>query len=182
MQVAQHRTDRDASGRLDIACLQAGFEEGEAGLHGAGGDQHFRHEILALFEKAAHLGHGGNHALLQNLLGGESGGQYNPQTVVTVSGVVVSKTQPSVQQGLPYLVYLTLETEAGQIAVFLGPSVYVDQLPMTLKALDRIQVTGSKVMWGGKPVILAAEVKTGGQVLKVRDRNGVPVWSGRPRN
>ena len=114
--------------------------------------------------------------------GDESVGQYNPRTVVTVSGVVVSKTQPSVQQGLPYLVYLTLETEAGQIAVFLGPNLYVDQLPVTIKALDRIQVTGSKVMWGGKTVILAAEVKKGDQVLKLRDRNGVPAWSGRTRN
>ena len=113
---------------------------------------------------------------------GESGGQYNPRTVVTVSGVVVSKTRPAVQQGLPYLVYLTVQTDQGQIAVFLGPSLYVDQLPVEIKALDRIQVTGSKVMWGGKPVILAAEVKKGDQVLKVRDTNGVPVWSGRTRN
>ena len=114
--------------------------------------------------------------------GGESGGQYNPQTVVTVAGIVVSKTRPAVQQGLPYLVYLTLETEAGPIAVFLGPSLFVDQLPVQIKALDRIQVTGSKVMWGGKTVILAAEVKKGDQVLKLRDPNGVPIWSGRGRN
>ena len=113
---------------------------------------------------------------------GESGGQYNPKTVVTVSGVVVSKTRPAVQQGLPYLVYLTVQTEEGQIAVFLGPSLYVDQLPVEIKALDRIQVTGSKVMWGGKPVILAAEVKKGDQVLKLREPNGNPLWSGRGRN
>jgi hypothetical protein len=113
--------------------------------------------------------------------GGESSGQYNPQTVVTVSGVVVSKTQPAVQQGLPYLVYLTVQTEEGQIAVFLGPSLYVDQLPVEIKALDRIQVTGSKVMWEGKPVILAAEVKKGDQVLKLRQPNGTPLWSGRDR-
>jgi hypothetical protein len=113
--------------------------------------------------------------------GGESGGQYNPQTVVTVAGIVVSKTRPAVQQGLPYLVYLTLQTEEEQIAVFLGPNLYVDQLPVQIKALDRIQVTGSKVMWGGKPVILAAVVKKGDQVLKVRDPNGVPLWGDRGR-
>jgi hypothetical protein len=114
--------------------------------------------------------------------GGESGGQYNPQTVVTVSGIVVSKTRPSVQQGLPYLVYLTVETEAGQTTVFLGPNLYLDQLPVEIKALDRIQVTGSKTTWAGRTVILAAEVKKGDQVLKLRDPNGVPLWSGRNRN
>ena len=101
--------------------------------------------------------------------------------MVTVSGVVVSKTPPSGKQGLPYLVYLTLQNEAGQIAVFLGPNFFVDQLPVEIKELDRIQVTGSKVMWGGKPVILAAEVKKGDQVLKVRDHKGVPLWSGHGR-
>ena len=114
--------------------------------------------------------------------GGGSSGHYNPKTVVTVSGVVVSKTPPSGQPGLPYLVYLTLQTEAGPIDVFLGPSLYLDQLPVTIKVLDRIQVTGSKIMWGGKPVILAAEISKGDQVLKVRDRKGVPLWSKRGRN
>jgi hypothetical protein len=37
-------------------------------------------------------------------------------------------------------------------------------------------------MWGGKTVILAAEVKKGDQVLKLRDPNGVPLWTGRGRN
>ena len=113
--------------------------------------------------------------------GGESGGQYNPKTVVTVSGVVVSKTPPSGKQGLPYLVYLTVQTEAGQITVFLGPNLFVEQQPVEIKALDRIQVTGSKIMWGGKPVILAAVVKKGDQVVKLRDPNGVPLWSDRGR-
>jgi hypothetical protein len=114
--------------------------------------------------------------------GGGPSGLYNPQTVVTVAGIVVSMSRPAVQQGLPYLVYLTLRTEEGKVTVFLGPNLYVDQLPVKINSLDQIQVTGSKVMWEGKPVILAAEVKMGDQVLKLRDPNGVPVWSGRGRN
>jgi hypothetical protein len=47
-----------------------------------------------------------------------------------------------------------------------------------IKVLDRIQVTGSKIMWEGSPVILAAEAKKGDDVLKLRDPNGVPVWRG----
>jgi hypothetical protein len=113
--------------------------------------------------------------------GGGPSGLYDPKTVVTVSGVVVSRTPPSGKQGLPYLVYLTVQTEAGQIIVFLGPNLFVEQQPVEIKALDRIQVTGSKVMWGGKPVILAAVVKKGDQVLKVRDPNGVPLWGDRGR-
>ncbi len=110
--------------------------------------------------------------------GGGPGNLYNPRSVVTVAGTVVSKTPPSVKQGLPYLVYLTLQTAGGKITIFLGPSLYIDKLPVQIKVLDRIQVTGSQITWEGSPVILAAEVKRGKDILKLRDPNGVPVWSG----
>jgi hypothetical protein len=113
---------------------------------------------------------------------GGPGGLYDPQTVVTVSGVVVSKTQPGAEADLPFLVYLSLRTEKEKITVFLGPNLYIAQLPAQIKILDRVQVTGSKITWAGKPVILAAEVKKGDQVLKLRDPNGVPLWTGRGRN
>jgi hypothetical protein len=107
---------------------------------------------------------------------------YDPQTVTTVAGVVVSLTPPQAEAGLPYLAYLTLRTDKEKIKVFLGPSLYVDKLPVQIKVLDRIQVTGSRVAWEGKPVILAAEVKKGDQIMKLRGADGTPVWSGRGRN
>ena len=114
--------------------------------------------------------------------GGGPSGLYDPQTVTTISGVVVSLTPPQAETGLPYLAYLTLRTGTGKIRVFLGPSLYVDKLPVKINVLDKIQVTGSKITWEGKPVILAAEVKKGDQALKLREPNGTPVWSGRGRN
>jgi hypothetical protein len=104
---------------------------------------------------------------------------YNPATVVTVSGIVIAKTPPSTKE-LPQLVYLTLRTKAGDITVFLGPDLYIDKLPVQIHNLDKVQVTGSKITWKGKPVILAATIRRGNQVLKVRGPEGVPVWSGRP--
>ncbi len=111
--------------------------------------------------------------------GGGPGNLYNPQTVVTVAGTVVSKTPSQGKQGLPYLVYLTLQTAGGKITIFLGPSLYVDKLLAPIKVLDRIEVTGSKITWEGSPVILAAEVKKGDTIIKLRDPNGVPAWSGK---
>jgi hypothetical protein len=110
--------------------------------------------------------------------GGGPASSYDPQTVTTVSGVVVSLTPPQAEAGLPYLAYLTLRTETGKIKVFLGPSPYVDKLPVKINVLDKIQVTGSKITWEGKPVIMAAEVKKADQVLKLREPDGTPVWSG----
>jgi hypothetical protein len=33
-------------------------------------------------------------------------------------------------------------------------------------------------MLDGKPALIAAEVKKGDEVMKLRDANGVPAWSG----
>jgi hypothetical protein len=112
--------------------------------------------------------------------GGGPSSLYNPDTVVTVSGIVVSKTQPSAK-GLPQLVYLILKTTTGKITIFLGPDLYVDKLPVQIHNLDKIQVTGSQITWEGKPVILAAEIKRGDRVLQLRDPHGVPVWGGQRR-
>lgn len=114
--------------------------------------------------------------------GGGPANPYDPQTVTTVSGVVVSLTPPQAEAGLPYLAYLTLRTETEKIKVFLGPSLYIDKLPVKINVLDRIQVTGSRITWEGQPVIMAAEIKKAGQILKLREPNGTPVWSGRGRN
>ncbi len=114
----------------------------------------------------------------EEVKGGGPGNLYNPESVVTVAGTVVSKTPPQARQGLPYLVYLTLQTGEGKITIFLGPSLYINKLPVQIKVLDKIQVTGSKITWEGSPVLLAAEVKRGKDILRLRDPNGVPVWSG----
>ncbi len=138
-----------------------------------------RHQIMAGFVILclALAGESRGQTTSGEVKGGGPGSLYNPQSVVTVAGTVISKTPPQVKQGLPYLVYLILQTREGKITIFLGPSLYIDKLPLQIKVLDRIEVTGSKITWEGAPVILAAEVKRGKDILKLRDSNGVPVWS-----
>jgi hypothetical protein len=40
---------------------------------------------------------------------------------------------------------------------------------------------GSRITFAGKPAIVAAEVKKGDQVLKLRDESGTPLWRGQGR-
>jgi len=113
--------------------------------------------------------------------GGRMGGRmYNPQTVETVSGEVVSVDTFS-GRGRYQGVHLTLKTAQETIAVHLGPKWYLDQQKMTFAPKDTVEVTGSRVTMGGKPVIIAAEVKKDGQSLKLRDASGIPVWAGQGR-
>ena len=103
---------------------------------------------------------------------------YDAKTVETVAGKVVSveKTNPPAQRG--YGVHLMLQTEKETIEVHLGPARYVEKQSMKIAANDTITVTGSRIIMDGKPAIIAAQVKKGDEVLKLRDENGVPAWSG----
>ena len=98
---------------------------------------------------------------------------YDPKTVETVQGKVLSveKTQ---QRG--HGVHLMLQTDKETIAVHLGPSWYIDKQTPKIETNDTITVTGSRVTVDGKPAIIAAQVKKGNEILKLRDENGIPVW------
>lgn len=113
--------------------------------------------------------------------GGMGGRMYDPQTVTTVSGEVVSADTVSGPRGRYQGLHLTLKTAAETIAVHLGPSWYLDQQKITFAPKDTVEITGSRISLEGKPVIIAGEVKKGGQTLKLRDANGIPVWAGQGR-
>jgi hypothetical protein len=107
------------------------------------------------------------------------GRMYNPQTVETVSGQVVSVDTMS--RGRYQGVHLTVKSDKETIAVHLGPSWYLNQQKMTFSPKDTLEITGSRVTFDGKPTIIAAEVKKGGQSLKLRDASGIPMWAGQGR-
>ena len=110
--------------------------------------------------------------------GGPYSRMYNPQTVETVSGEVVSMEKFTPGQKMSYGVHFTLKTDKETVAVHLGPSWYIEKQAVTIAPGDKMEVTGSRVTYQGQPAIIAAEVKKGGQVLKLRDANGVPAWAG----
>jgi hypothetical protein len=106
---------------------------------------------------------------------------YDPKTVETLSGEIVSVEKFTPGRQMSYGVHFTLKTAKETIPVHLGPSWYLDKQGMTFSAGDKVEVTGSRITYEGKPTIIAAEVKKDGQTLKLRDAAGVPAWAGRGR-
>lgn len=103
---------------------------------------------------------------------------YNPATVETVSGKVESVDKITAMKGMDYGIHLSLKTDKETVSVHLGPGWYIERLDTKIEKGDRIEVKGSRATMMGKPVIIAAEVKKGDSVLKLRDENGIPVWAG----
>ena len=106
---------------------------------------------------------------------------YDLKTVETVHGKVVSveKTQGGRRGGG---LHLTLKTDKETIPVHLGPAGYMEKQAVQVAAGDTITVTGSRVMFEGKPALIAAQVQKGNDIMTLRDKNGVPAWSGAGRS
>jgi uncharacterized membrane protein YedE/YeeE len=114
---------------------------------------------------------------------GPYGRMYDPKTVETVRGTVVSVDEMTPRSGMGPGVHLRLKTDAETVSVHVGPSWYVEHQDARIEPNDEVEVKGSRVSFDGKPAILAAEIRKGTETLLLRDANGVPLWAGwRRRN
>ena len=93
------------------------------------------------------------------------------QTIETLKGEVIE-----VVNSPKSAIRLQLKTDKDTIAVQLGPESFLRRQSIQLKARDWIEITGSRVKLGGKPAIVAAQIKKGTQTLILRDSRGVPAW------
>ena len=103
---------------------------------------------------------------------------YDPKSVETISGEVTSVNRITPFKEMAGGVYMIVKTDKETISVHLGPSWYLENQDVKIAAKDKVEVKGSRITFGGKPAIIAAEVKKGDDVLKLRDDAGFPVWSG----
>lgn len=103
---------------------------------------------------------------------------YDPKTVETISGEVVSVEKITPSHGMSYGVHLIVKTDAETISVHLGPGWFIERQDITFEPKDNIVVTGSRITYQGKPAIIAAEVKKADELLKLREEYGIPYWAG----
>lgn len=108
------------------------------------------------------------------------GKMYDSSKEITLTGTVTAVEQIASRgrmQGQG--VGLTLKTGEETVFVHLGPQWYLDEKAgMKIAAGDTVEIKGAKTVRRGEEVILAAEVKKGSEVLKLRDEKGYPAWAG----
>jgi len=106
--------------------------------------------------------------------GGGMGMQYDPKTVETVSGEV---TQVQQMQGRAGGVHLQVKTPKETLMVILGPASYLEQQKVKIAVGDKLEIKGSRMQHPQMAMLIAAELKKGDQVVKLRDDQGRPLWS-----
>ena len=103
---------------------------------------------------------------------------YDPKAVETITGEVTVVDRIIPVKGMSGGVHMNVKTDKETISVQLGPSWYLENQDVKIAAKDKVDVKGVRTTFAGKPAIIAAEVKKGDEVLKLRDDSGFPVWSG----
>lgn len=103
---------------------------------------------------------------------------YDPASVTTLSGTVADVSVAPGRRGSRAGTHIRLESEGKATEVHLGPSWFLEREKLELSKGDSVEVTGSLLDWDGEPLLVAREIRKGGQTVVLRDEQGVPAWSG----
>jgi len=110
--------------------------------------------------------------------GGAYGRLFDPKTVETVTGEITAVEVFTPMKPMGGGIHLRVKTAKETLSIHLGPVWYIENQDIKLEPRDKVEITGSRVSFEGKPAIIAAEVKKGDAVLKLRDEKGIPYWAG----
>ena len=110
-----------------------------------------------------------------------SGRLYNQASEETVTGKVTAIEQTVSKHRFGYGVHLQLQCGNEDISVHLGPAWYLERNGLALAVGDTLQIVGSRITLQDGPALIAAEVKKGEKTLRLRNSQGIPLWSGGPR-
>ena len=101
---------------------------------------------------------------------------YDPKALETITGEVTAVDRIVPVKGMSGGVHMSIKTDKETISVHLGPSWYLENQDIKIEAKDKVEVKGSRVTFGGKPALIASEIRKGNEVLTLRDEAGFPAW------
>ena len=103
---------------------------------------------------------------------------YDPAKEQIISGQVVSIETSAPIPGMAPGMQLLVQTDDGKSTrVQVGPAWYMERQDLNVKENTHVQVTGARAEIEGQPVLMAREVQFDGQVIMLRDAQGMPMWS-----
>ena len=103
---------------------------------------------------------------------------YEPAKEQTISGQVVSIETSAPMPGMAPGMQMLVQTDDGKnTRVQVGPVWYLERQDLDMKENTHVQVTGARAEIEGQPVLMAREVQFDGQIITLRDAQGMPMWS-----
>jgi hypothetical protein len=102
--------------------------------------------------------------------------EYDPKAEVTIKGTIEDFHESKARGDHPGL-HLIVKTETESVEVHACPVRFLKDLDFPIEKGDTVTVIGSRP--GGAGVVVARELTKGQTSLTLRDKKGVPVWTGR---
>lgn len=72
--------------------------------------------------------------------------------------------------------HITVKSEAGTMEVHLAPASFMKQYEIQIRKSDSVTIVGSRIMFDGKPSLIARSVVIGRDTFNFRDPQGRPLW------
>jgi sporulation protein YlmC with PRC-barrel domain len=103
---------------------------------------------------------------------------YDSAKEQTINGQIVSIETRAPLSGMAPGMQMLVQTDDGKSTrVQVGPAWYLERQDLDIKENTRVQVTGARAEIEGQPVLMARDVQFDGQVITLRDAQGMPMWS-----
>jgi hypothetical protein len=115
----------------------------------------------------------------ENYKPGESQYAFDPSTLKTIKGDVLAVIKTPHPTGRSPGIHVKVVTVDGPFDVHVGPQWYLEEIGLTLKTNQLIEVVGSLVVIDGQKAIIATEITKDKKKYSLRDTQGIPYWSGR---
>ncbi len=102
---------------------------------------------------------------------------YNRRQEVQLTGEVTQVERFTFREGGREGVRIVVRDEQGRShMVHLGPANYIDRQDMRIREGDEVELTGSRVTYAGRSIVLARQVQIDDQTLDLRNPQGQPMW------
>jgi len=101
---------------------------------------------------------------------------YDISTELTVSGTVQEITDYQCPVTGTVGSHITLITESGTIEVHLAPAKFLKEYEIVIRKGDVVKLVAAKIVYQGKPALLAKTITIDRQKYAFRGDNGSPLW------
>ncbi len=106
--------------------------------------------------------------------------QYDAASEASCQGLVESAEEMTPMPGMGHGLALNVRTREGtRQRVHIGPMWFAEQADIAPAPGQPISLSGSVVHMNGKRVLMVREMAQANRRLRLRERDGTPVWSGR---
>jgi hypothetical protein len=110
------------------------------------------------------------------------GRMFNSESIVTVTGKIVEVMEIPARRAGFFGIHVMVQTENETLEAHIGPASYLKENDISLRVNQNISITGSRIEMNGKPIIIASEIIQNQKQLRLRQNNGIPLWSGSRSN